>query len=146
MLDPHRPPPAPAQCGWNDFADSFYSGARVYQLALTEELLGRSADGGPLRFTGGGAIRPEHTRAGGGVAALRSGIPQPSTWPYGGDAIPIVDGRGGYLLPLVLADGATLDPGTLHAYQLSAGPQPDPDCPLYQVGGRGAGRLRACAF
>ena len=113
------------RCAWEDMADSFYLSARVYQLALTEELLGTTAEGWH-RFTGGGRVHAAHTRPG------LAGVPQPSSWPFGGDAIPIVNGRGGALLPLVQADGATLAPFTLHAYQKGAGGgAPDPTCPLF---------------
>ena len=112
-------------------ADGFYLGARLYQLALTEELLGTDA-GGWHRFTGGGRVHASHTS----LASGSSSIPVPSTWPFGGDAIPIVDSEGGALLPLVAPDGAALLPGVLHAYQRAAGADPfDPSCPLFQPAG-----------
>jgi hypothetical protein len=136
--------PGTGKCGWVSFADSFYTAARLYQLALTDELLGEAE--GALRFAAGGRVRRAHTTIGSrdrGKGRRRrpskaapvafDDVPQPSTWPYGGDSISIVDGRGGYLLPLVMSDGATLDPNVMHAYQSSNGsPSPDPGCPLYQ--------------
>jgi hypothetical protein len=129
-------------CGWDTFADAFYLAARVYQLALTDELLGvglQAGGRGPHRFARGGAIQQAHAlRRGmtvrGMLAAALRDVPQPSTWPYGGDVITILDGKGGAFLPLVQADGATLDPDVMHAYQASAGvPPPDPGCPLFQA-------------
>lgn len=120
---------AGGRCTWADMADNFYLSARVYQLALTQELLGTDAEGWH-RFRGGGRVHVTHTRA----AAL-PGAPQPSQWPFGGDAIPIVDGKGGALLPLVEAGGDALAPWVLHAYQRSAGAAPpDPACPLFVAG------------
>jgi hypothetical protein len=124
------------RCSWDDMADNFYLQARIYQLALTQELLGTDAAGWH-RFRGGGRVHASHTRAAGGGALPR--VPQPSTWPFGGDSIPIVDGKGGALLPLVNADGEGLAPWVLHAYQRSAGAAPDPTCPLYVPGEATAG-------
>jgi len=114
------------RCTWADMADNFYLSARVYQLALTQELLGTTADGWH-RFSGGGRVHASHTAARGRGAQ----VPQPSSWPFGGDAIPIVDGKGGALLPLVEPGGDALSPLVLHAYQRSAGAPPDPTCPLF---------------
>jgi hypothetical protein len=122
------------RCRWADMADNFWLAAAIYQLALTEELLGTDARGWHA-FSGGGRVHSSHTRpAAGAAAALRArAVPHPSTWPFGGDAIPIVNSHGGALLPRVAPDGATLAPYTLHAYQASAGagPPPDPACALF---------------
>lgn len=150
------------KCGWASYADSFYLSARIYQLALTDELLNSraaaareaagsssgssssgsgSSDGGSsgmeghLRFRSGGRIAVAHTYGADGMRAhlASAGVSQPSSWPYGGDVIPIVDGAGGALLPLVMPDGATLHPSILHAYQASNGVGPDdPNCALFQ--------------
>jgi hypothetical protein len=116
------------RCTWEDMADNFYLQARLYHLALTQELLGTDAAGWH-RFRGGGRVHASHTRAG-----VLSRLPQPSSWPFGGDVIPIVNGKGGALLPLVEAGGDTLAPWTLHAYQRSMGAVPDPTCPLFVLG------------
>jgi hypothetical protein len=120
------------RCTWFDMADNFYLTARVYQLALTEELLGTTAEGWH-RFRGGGRVHASHTRS---ALSVQSGrVPTPSTWPFGGDSIPIVDGKGGALLPLVSTHGDTLSPWLLHAYQHSSGSPPyDPTCPLFLPG------------
>jgi hypothetical protein len=93
----------------------------------------------PARSAGGGEIRREHTLGPNRkrpAIAKPGDVPAPSKWPYGGDTIPIVDGFGGYLVPLLLDDGATLDPNTLHAYQVSNGvPPPDPSCALFETAG-----------
>ena len=145
-------------CGWVKWANAFYFGARLYQLALTDELLGTDAAAaataasgtgssvsgaspadGTHRFARGGRVHVRHTRVHrSGMAALAAArtttdIPSPSVWPYGGDTIPIVNDFGGLLLPLVNADGDTLASDTLHAYPLAAHPPPDPDCPLYSA-------------
>ena len=123
------------RCTWDDMADNFFLTARVYQLALTQELLGTDAEGWH-RFRGGGRVHASHTRPGAALPA----VAQPSSWPFGGDVIPIVNGKGGALLPLVEADGDTLAPWVLHAYQRSAGAQPpDPACPLFVPGEAEAG-------
>ena len=123
------------RCTWDDMADNFYLSARVYQLALTEELLGTTGEGWH-RFRGGGRVHAAHTRPPSSSGAPLADVPQPSSWPFGGDVIPIVNGRGGALLPLVQADGASLAPYTLHAYQKSqgGGGAPDPTCPLFLPG------------
>ena len=122
------------RCQWRDMADNFWGAAAVYQLALTEELLGTDAQGWHS-FTGGGRVHASHTHPAAAAAAAlsASAVPHPSTWPFGGDAIPIVNAQGGVLLPRVQLDGATLAPYTLHAYQASggAGPPYDPTCPLF---------------
>lgn len=115
-------------------ADHFWLAAALYQLALTQELLGTDAAGWH-RFTGGGRVHRSHTGVG---AAQRWGtVPHPSTWPYGGDAIPIVDGHGGVLLPRVTPNGEALEQGVLYAYQSSAGANPpyDPTCALFTPAG-----------
>ena len=67
---------------------AFYTRARLYQLALTDELLG-IADGVNL-FRGGGRVTASHTTAA-----------PPSTWPFGSDVIPVAT-AGGVFVPLVL--------------------------------------------
>lgn len=123
-------------CSWSDMADAFYTSAKIYQLALTDELLNtpkRSSDGQPpvYRFANGGSMLVDHVMGYRQRAFRASDVPHPSTWPYGGDSIPVLDGKGGALLPLVLPDGSNLDPNILHAYQHSNGPMPDSGCPLY---------------
>ena len=86
------------RCTWFDMADNFYLSARIYQLALTQELLGTTAEGWH-RFRGGGRVHSSHTRPTENVQAGR--VTPPSSWPFGGDSIPIVDSKGGALLPLV---------------------------------------------
>jgi hypothetical protein len=130
------------RCTWDSMADQFWGAAAVYQLALTQELLGTSAGGWHV-FGGGGRVHSSHTGPA-AAAAARLGaraVPHPSTWPFGGDAIPIVNGHGGVLLPRVLPDGTTLAPNTLHAYQDSAGAGPpyDPACPLFHPATAAAG-------
>lgn len=115
-------------CGWAAIADSFYLKARVYQLALTDELL--SSSGSVFRFRGGGVVQEAHAR--GRVWELSP----PSSWPYGGDSIPIVSGTS-VLVPLVMPNGQ-LSSDTLHSYQWSATPGPDSNCPLYGPGYTGA--------
>jgi hypothetical protein len=123
-------------CGWEYWANQFYMTAKVYQIALTDELLGTDPATGHHRFAGGGRIHRNHTSAK-GHDYLRarfpsvSDLPTPSTWPYGGDSIPIVDGKGGVFVPLVAPDG-TLDNSTVHAYQKASSAPPDPSCALFQ--------------
>jgi hypothetical protein len=138
-------------CGWEKWSNGFYLAATLYQLALTDELLGTtttssaSAEGegtsGPSthRFARGGRVLARHTamhRTGAPAADPAWGsrpedIPIPSTWPFGGDSIPVADDFGGVLVPRVTDDGAGLIPDVLHAYQLPLGPIPDPGCPLF---------------
>jgi len=89
-----------------------------------------NVNGGRLRFAGGGRLYRQHVdgRCLRRTAGQRSppppmhaaaGLGPPSTWPFGGDSIPVANGAGGYLVPTVAAPHA-LDPNTLHAYQLSS--------------------------
>lgn len=165
------------RCTWTDMANNYYLAARVYHLAMTDELLGtttaskitstpahatanansrsRSSSGssadprlqqeGVHRFMRGGRMHTAHTRmhlttptplqlpqsTAPDLGSSSGDIPQPSTWPYGGDVIPILQSSGAALLPLVMADGSTLDPDVLHAYQQATSPLPDASCPLY---------------
>jgi hypothetical protein len=119
-------------------ADNFYLSARLYQLALTQELLGTTIEGWH-RFSGGGRVHESHTRPLSRAAPQKKVSEQPSSWPFGGDTIPIVNGKGGVLLPLVEDDGDSLAPWVLHAYQHSAGGGEDPSCPLFLQGAAEAG-------
>jgi hypothetical protein len=117
------------RCTWDDMSDNFWLKAKLYQLALTEELLGTDAAGWH-RFRGGGRVHRWHVGlsahaadadADAAAAAAPPGnVPRPSTWPFGGDDIPIVKLFGRVLMPLVLPDGATLAPNVLHAYVMSS--------------------------
>ena len=152
------------KCSWDELADSFYGSARLYQLALTDELLGSggggsSEDGGSVdgdgmdvegllqrrrhhRFRNGGVLFHHHVVAppAMSVSHSRTSPPSssydpPSTWPYGGDAIPIVNGAGGFFLPLVTSDG-TLSADTAHAYARSGGGGPvNASCALFLPSG-----------
>jgi hypothetical protein len=142
-------------CGFYVFADAFYRSARVYQMALTDELLGERDDGDGdryLLFNNSGRVYARHIPVlgvggvgaigGGAAAAAATAGPAaagpPSTWPFGGDEIPVADDAFGVLVPLVLEGGDAFDPFTLHAF-VSAGdsPPPDPSCPFF-VAGKGA--------
>ena len=126
------------KCSASSISDSFWLGAKLYQLALTDELLGggegAAGRGGPQRhhrFLRGGRIQKAHANR---VAAapLGADLGPPSTWPYGGDDIPVARGSGVFV-PLVLPDG-TLSPDTAHAYAASSTPAPPPvnaSCPLF---------------
>lgn len=140
------------KCTWEAIADSYYLEARLYQLALTDELYGvthpdsaltAAAGGVHYRFAGGGQVMAAHVLSlSGGAAAVarsRAGAPMigpPSTWPFGGDSIPVSTGLS-VLVPLVLPNG-TLAPDTLHAYVASGTAPPDPNCPLFQTAYLGA--------
>jgi hypothetical protein len=127
-------------CGFFIFADHFYRSAKIYQMALTDELLGVRSDDSLdlyLEFFNGGRIFVRH------IVALvdLSGRPTgrapapPSTWPFGGDAIPVADDASGVLVPTVIASGEAFEPFVLHAF-VSAGdsPPPDPTCPFFVAG------------
>lgn len=124
-------------CGFIVYADRFYRYAKLYQMALTAELLGER-DGGDgsifLAFDNGGVLYRRHIPAlnDGGVAGRAGG---PSTWPFGGDSIPVADDASGVLVPTVLEGGDAFAPFTLHAF-VSAGdsPPPDPACPFFVAG------------
>jgi hypothetical protein len=126
-------------CGWVQWTNNFYLTAKIYQLALTDELLGTDESTGYHRFARGGRVHRNHTSAAGhdwlramAKAGMAIGdLPTPSTWPYGGDSIPIVDGFGGVFVPLIKPDG-TVDNGTVHAYQKASSAPPDPSCALFQ--------------
>ena len=125
------------KCSASSIADSFWLGAKLYQLALTDELLGDGVDEGSgaphHRFLGGGRVLKAHAnRVAAASASGGSGLGPPSTWPYGGDVIPVARGDGVFV-PLVLPDG-TLDPNTAHAYAASSSPAPPPlnkSCALF---------------
>jgi hypothetical protein len=144
-------------CGFFVFADAFHRSAKLYQMALTAELLGERDAGGDsaLLFDNGGVIFQRHVpvlnekrrgtagRSGGSSSGGGSGgaggaggaaLP-PSTWPFGGDSIPVVDDASGVLLPTVLEGGDAFAPFVLHAF-VSAGdsPPPDPTCPFFVAG------------
>ena len=126
-------------CSGASIADRFWLSAKLYQLALTDELLGEggAADSGAPphhRFLGGGRILKAHAnrRAAAPRAAAEGGLGPPSVWPYGGDSIPVARGSGVFV-PLVQPDG-TLSPSTAHAYVASnAQPQPplNKSCALF---------------
>lgn len=127
-------------CAWADLAHRFYMNARLYLLALTDELAG--SDGvvggeGRHRFIGGGVLQRSHAawRAPMPGAAARASVPvslgPPSMWPYGGDSIPVAyDGR--VFVPLVLPDGS-VSQTTVHTFV--AGAPPDVSCPLFTATG-----------
>jgi hypothetical protein len=123
-------------CGFFVFADAYYRSAKVYQMALTAELLGeRDAESGDgyLLFDNGGAIYKRH------IVTLRkkdaTGGGGPSTWPFGGDAIAVVDDASGVLVPTVLEGGDAFAPFVLHAFVSAGGsPPPDPACPFFVAG------------
>ena len=147
-------------CAWTDLADRYYMSARLYQLALTDELAS-SAGGTAHHFVAGGVVQRAHSewRARGAPAApmphalaamlrrraatiVDTGANQParaadpalgppSTWPYGGDDIPVAY-QGRTFTPLVMPDG-TLSQTTIHAYL--TGTAPDAGCPLYSPTG-----------
>ena len=125
-------------CGFYNYAQQFYTYARVYQTALTSELLGERNDGSDvyLLFDNGGKIYKRH------IAVLNMNKENevvtggaPSTWPFGGDDIPIIDDDNGFLLPLVTESGNAFDNNTLHAFVSAAGNfPPDPSCPFFVAG------------
>jgi hypothetical protein len=137
-------------CGFFVFADAFHRSAKLYQMALTAELLGERDLGGDtaLLFDNGGVIFQRHVpvlnakrrdsagQSGGGVGGgISEAALPPSTWPFGGDSIPVVDDASGVLLPTVLEGGDAFAPFVLHAF-VSAGdsPPPDPTCPFFVAG------------
>ena len=93
-------------------------------MALTDELLGAADEAGYYRFSNGGRVHSSHAHG------TPSALSPPSSWPFGGDVIPVANGVS-VLVPLVTPDGS-LHPHVLHAYTWSAiSPQPDPACPLF---------------
>jgi len=68
--------PGAGKCGWNNFADSFYTQGKLYQLALTDD------------------------------DYVDISTSSPTSWVIGGDRIPIIDNNGGYFLPLVQLDSS----------------------------------------
>lgn len=138
-------------CGWVNWANNFYLTAKLYQLALTDEMLtsvpsslttdkkntSSSIGTGYYRFANGGQIYHAHTKLVKLFDTLSlterqqmvQDVPTPSTWNYGGDSIPVINSQGGSFIPLILGDG-TMDPNTIHAY-LHTNNSPDPSCPLY---------------
>ena len=168
------------KCSASSISDSFWMNAKIYQLALTDELLGDSADGEHYRFLGGGRVMKVHVnrvsdeiRGGGGGGGgetkkvnsnrgsdeirgrggetkkvngnrMSGDVPvpsfrhrgvdlgPPSSWPYGGDVIPVARANSVFV-PLVLLDG-TLSLNTAHVYLASNAPSPPPlnkSCALY---------------
>jgi hypothetical protein len=135
-------------CRWGDIADRFWLTTKLYQLALTQELLGLREEDGSLHFTGGGRVHRTHlppspashhsSSTPAAAAAHTPSLPGSiSTWPFGGDSIPVKKtlegGVESALLPLITPDG-TIAPFTLHAYASSGSAPPppnDPSCPLY---------------
>jgi hypothetical protein len=122
------------KCSASSIADSFWMNAKLYQLALTDELLGDSADGKHHRFLGGGRVMKTHTNRNRENDTIQPSysIGPPSTWPYGGDSIP-VSRDNSVFVPLILLDGS-LSPNTAHAYLASNAPPPSPlnkSCALY---------------
>ena len=128
------------KCLANDIADSFWLSAKLYQLALTDELLGDSLDGSHHRFLNGGKVMKGHTNL--NVKGEKEKVytnyqkddklGPPSVWPYGGDIIPVARGNSVFI-PLVTIDG-TLSPNIAHAYLSSSTPKPTPltqSCQLY---------------
>ena len=136
-------------CGFYNYAQQFYTHARVYQTAITAELLGErqgEVSDPYLFFDNGGKIYKRHIV----ILAKKSknmqkssiandinvGVTSPSsTWPFGGDDIPIIDDVNGYLLPLITESGDAFDENTLHAFVSAKGNfPPDPSCPFFVPG------------
>jgi hypothetical protein len=127
------------KCDRNTIADDFYLSGRLYQLALTDELLGNGTDerGAPShhRFRRGGRIQHRHVdqhKRRAAPAPLADSYGPPSTWPFGGDDIPVAR-DGAVFLPLVQPDDGQLAPFVAHVYVASS-QQPRPvnaSCPLF---------------
>ena len=124
------------RCTWNDMSDNFWLVGKLYQLALTEELLGTDETGWH-RFGNGGHVHRSHHHYPPAQSKYENPVPRPSVWPFGGDSIPIVNGKGGVLMPLIIPSGesTSLSPNVLHAYQSSSSAQPpvDPSCALFNA-------------
>jgi hypothetical protein len=153
-------------CGFYAYAEQFYTHARVFQMALTAELLGeRIFEGNDeyLFFDNKGHIYRRHIlilkkKDKAHTSSIRTlgrlnidhmtesitrrentsnlGLGSPSMWPFGGDMIPIIDDTNGYLLPLVIQGGDAFDNNTLHAFVSANGQYPPDPSCPFFVSGR----------